>query len=274
MQGSSPASCPPSAVSPRPFWWSPPGHRPALMRHASPVATAEQSYQAFKKSVQQSRDLVSATATLPALQHNLVYELSFLRAVIAWEALVEEVFVTYLLRRPTRSGARLPSRLPARAVNKAGGSGGITVQMAGEILTGDRKFSDWLLEATVKERAKKWFPGDATFANAYAKFVDPLGRTHVKPFDDIVVVRNRIAHSSGTAAAKFLCAPRTGGGQRWRTARNGSWPVSPPCASTRREFVVRGLLESDGGRGGSADCVVRVGAMGASRSRNWRIQES
>lgn len=203
MQGSSPASCPPSAVSPRPFWWSPPGHRPELMRHASPVATAEQSYQAFKKSVQQSRDLVSATATLPALQHNLVYELSFLRAVIAWEALVEEVFVTYLLRRPTRGGARLPSRLPARAVNKAGGSGGITVQMAGEILTGDRKFSDWLLEATVKERAKKWFPGDATFANAYAKFVDPLGRTHVKPFDDIVVVRNRIAHSSGTAAAKF-----------------------------------------------------------------------
>ena len=167
------------------------------------MATAAQSYNAFLTATQQSRDLLAATATLPVLQHNLVYELSFLRSVIAWESLVEDVFLTYLLRRPTRTGRRLPSKLPGRAVNEAGGTGGITLRMAGEILTGDRRFSDWLLANVVVERAKKWFPGDTSFNDAYAKFVDPLGRNNVKPFEDIVIVRNRIAHSSGTAADKF-----------------------------------------------------------------------
>ena len=139
------------------------------------MTTAATSYQTFRNAIQSSRDLPVASGQLPAFQRNLIYELSFLRAVIAWEALVEEVFVTYLLHRPTRSGRKLPSVLPSRAVNLAGGTGGITLQLAEQILKGDRAFSDWLLDSNVKARAKKWFPNDLTFSKAYARFVDPLG---------------------------------------------------------------------------------------------------
>ena len=65
---------------------------------------------------------------------------------------------------------------PSCAVNLAGGTGGITLQLAEQILKGDRAFSDWLLDSNVKARAKKWFPNDLTFSKAYARFVDPLGR--------------------------------------------------------------------------------------------------
>lgn len=167
------------------------------------MTTVAKSYAAYLTATKLSRDLVTATSKLPALQHNLVYEMSFLRAVIAWEALVEEVFVTYLMRRPARGGALLPSALPSRAVNQGAGTGGITFELAGRIVTGDRQFVDWLQPNVVEDRSKKWFPNDTTFKDAYAAFADPGGDNKIKPFEDIVVVRNRIAHSSGTAAAKF-----------------------------------------------------------------------
>lgn len=168
------------------------------------MAAVSTSYESFLKATAQSRDLVVACDPLPALQRNLIYELALLRTVIAWEVLVEDVFVAYLLHRPTRSGRILPSRLPKRAVNAGGGKGGITLALANDILKGDRDFVDWFAADPVKKRSKLWFgPRETKFADAYGAFTDPLGRSGVKPFDDIKVIRNRIAHSSGSASLKF-----------------------------------------------------------------------
>lgn len=70
-------------------------------------------------------------------------------------------------------------------------------------LVTDRSLVGSLQPNEVLDRAKKWFPNDSTFADGYVCFIDPLGRQGVRPFDDMIVLRNRIAHASGRASDRF-----------------------------------------------------------------------
>lgn len=154
------------------------------------VPTVARSFTNYQAEVARTRDLITAAEAWPRLRGNLVVELALLRAVGSWELLVEQVFVGYVLGKPSRSGRTYVSLV------RVGGAGArrVTEEAVRTALLGGRDFIEWFPRDVVKARAAQWFPGDDGFTSAYVDLAD---------FADIRAVRNRIAHNSGDARAKF-----------------------------------------------------------------------
>lgn len=123
---------------------------------------------------------------LPYLQVALVAELAFLRCFIAWETFIEEVFVSYARGKAACDGTVFPCFLSAP-----------TEAHLRNMIIGERRgFAPWSDVSSVRKRAKLYFPDGEPFVNVLDSASTAL--------NDMVIVRNRIAHRAPSASRKFL----------------------------------------------------------------------
>jgi hypothetical protein len=155
---------------------------------------------------------------LPNFQLALVAELAFLRCFLSWEIFLEECFLAYASGSETPSGTTYTCFLaaPNRESTKA-------------ILVGERRaFATWTNPKDVTQRAQLYFEKGEPFASALATAGGALA--------DMVVVRNRIAHRSGTAAQNFLSLIRRRYGSVQPGMSPGRFLLGPAPNPVRRQI--------------------------------------
>lgn len=150
----------------------------------------------FDATAQQSLNLVADVKTLvkpppagpghpglPQFQLNLIYELAFVRCVLAWEDFLHTSMCAYL------TGARGLSGKPAQPKAKVP-----TLTVAEELLVGERDFLSWTKKTTVRDRAAMWFQNGEPYDTALKNFAT---------YEELRIVRNRIVHRSASAQDRF-----------------------------------------------------------------------
>jgi hypothetical protein len=114
---------------------------------------------------------------------SLFYEGIFLRTVTTLEGLLEDLFVGLL------AGSITPSRtVHARVTFRSH-------RVAREVMLSGRAYVDWLPYHHTEKRAEAFFRGGLPFCN--------LDKNDKKQLDQIIVIRNAVAHQSRTALRKF-----------------------------------------------------------------------
>jgi hypothetical protein len=116
-------------------------------------------------------------------RRDLLVELAFLRAVSGWEIFLEESFLLYLLGHQPPRG-RSPRRYgfpPDRAA-------------AHEWCADGKDYAKWS-PAEVKKRANRWFKDGKPFT--------PALQGQQSRLDQLITIRNAIAHDSASAKSKF-----------------------------------------------------------------------
>jgi hypothetical protein len=127
---------------------------------------------------------------LPNFQVALIGELAFLRCFLAWEIFLEEIFMSYAHGHAAPDGTVYPCYVTAP-----------THSHTRDIVRGEgRGFASWASPSQVTARARLFFKDGEPFESALGTVDTPL--------TDMVTVRNRIAHRSGSAATKFLALVR------------------------------------------------------------------
>lgn len=148
---------------------------------------------ALVDSVRELRFPQSSSRRFPALpnfQVALIAELAFLRCFLSWEVFLEECFLSYAEGALSPSGNTFPCFLSAPSRNH--------IQA---IIKGERRsYAAWVNHQQVIERAKLYFEGGEPFDAALSTVSSALS--------DMIVVRNRIAHRSGSSSEKFLALVR------------------------------------------------------------------
>ena len=166
---------------------------------------------------------------LPNFQVALIAELAFLRCFLSWEVFLEEVFMSYALGATSRDGSRFPCYIVAP-----------TASHARDMVKGEsRTFVAWANPDAVLKRAHLFFEGAEPFETALSTISTPL--------NDMVVVRNRVAHRSGRAANRFLELVRKQHGSVARGMSAGRFLLGPGTNPAHRrldEYVI--LLRSAG----------------------------
>lgn len=161
-----------------------------------PIAKIKPLKDRFDKTSEQAVNLVGAVKTLvrpqpagvghpglPQFQLNLIYELAFVRSILAWEDFLHTSMCAYL------TGARGLSGRPARPRAKVP-----SLLVAEELLVGEREFLSWTSKTTLRERAELWFDGGEPYETALKSFAT---------YEDLRIVRNRIVHRSASAQQQF-----------------------------------------------------------------------
>lgn len=116
-------------------------------------------------------------------RRDLLTELAFLRAVSGWEIFLEESFLLYLLGHQPPRG-RSPRRYgfpPDRAA-------------AHEWCADGKDYAKWS-PTEVKKRANRWFKDGKPFT--------PALQGQQSRLDQLITIRNAIAHDSASAKTKF-----------------------------------------------------------------------
>lgn len=150
----------------------------------------------FDKTTQQALNLIADVKTLtrpppapaghpglPQFQLNLIYELAFVRCVLAWEDFLHTAMCAYL------TGAKGLSGTVAHPRAKVS-----TLTIAEELLVGEREFLSWTDKKRVRERAVLWFENGEPFDTALKNFAT---------YEELRRVRNRIVHRSASSQEKF-----------------------------------------------------------------------
>lgn len=161
-----------------------------------PIAKIQPPKDRFDTTTQQALNLVADVKTLvkpppagpghpglPQFQLNLIYELAFVRCVLAWEDFLHTSMCAYL------TGAKGLSGKPAKPKAKVP-----TLTIAEELLVGEREFLSWTDKRTVRERAALWFQKGEPYDTALQNFAT---------YEELRRVRNRIVHRSASAQDKF-----------------------------------------------------------------------
>lgn len=187
---------------------------------------------ALLDAVRELRFPPSARRRFPALPNSqlaLIAELSFLRCFLSWEVFLEEVFMAYALGGASRDGSHFVCYMAAPDSSHAR-----------EMVKGEsRGFVAWADPNGVLKRARLFFDGGEPFETALSTISTPL--------NDMVVVRNRVAHRSGRAADRFLELVRRQHGAVTRGMSAGRFLLSPGTNPNQRrldEYVV--LLRAAG----------------------------
>ena len=115
---------------------------------------------------------------------NSISEFAFLRAFLAWESFLEDTFVLYLL-------GKLPPR--GRAPRRFGIPP--TYDRAYELVREGAPFGKWNSMPQVIGRAERFFRSGQPYRGAL------VNRT--SRFDELNTLRNKIAHTTSSAASKF-----------------------------------------------------------------------
>ena len=112
-----------------------------------------------------------------------VYEGLYLDAVTSFEAAIEDLFIRIITNRASPTG--VTARVSFRSS-----------QIARDImLGGERKYLDWFPYNKTEQRAKAFLRGGQPFTR--------LSSTQRNKLDDIIVIRNAIAHKSSHSKKKF-----------------------------------------------------------------------
>ncbi len=116
---------------------------------------------------------------------DIVTELAFLRAFLAWEVFLEESFILYLLgKKPPRG------RPPYRYVAPT------TREIAEQLLIPEgNRYIKWATVSLVASRAERFFRSGRPFSSAL--------NSRTAMFAEIVKLRNAIAHWQSSAQDKF-----------------------------------------------------------------------
>lgn len=177
------------------------------------VASARNSFDA---DLERARRLLAAVS-LPTYQKALIYELAFLRCFLAWEVFLEETFYAYMLQKPAPDGTVFTRYISPR-----------DEQHARDIIRGERRFATWSRGADVIKRAELFFERGEPFSSGLGAAGGDLA--------DMVVVRNRIAHQSGTAKTKFLDLVRRKHGSVPRGTSAGRFLLGTDATATTNRF--------------------------------------
>lgn len=114
----------------------------------------------------------------------IIVEVAFLRAFLAWEIFLEESFILYTL------GKRSPRGKPPRSFvvppNRT-----IAEQLC---VPERREYVDWAVDLVI-ERAKRFFLNGRPYA--------PVLRSQINTFTEMKTIRNTIVHSSSSSQEKF-----------------------------------------------------------------------
>ncbi len=155
----------------------------------------------FTRSIREARELATdaqqwATPPHPGgpgqitpSRRDTLTEMAFLRALTSWEIFLEETFLLYLL------GHRPPKGPPPRRYGFPP-----TPDAAMEWCTEGRPFARWNV-SDVTRRANRWFKDGRPYTQVL--------RGHQSRLDQLVIIRNAIAHKSSSAKAKFETLVRT-----------------------------------------------------------------
>lgn len=149
----------------------------------------------FSRRLEEARELVDDAHTwsipmqpgghphISPQRRDTLTEVAFLRAFTSWEVFLEETFLLYLLgHRPPKGAA--PRRYgfpPSR-------------EAAVEWCTDGRDYAKWNV-SDVQRRADRWFRRGKPFTPALQRQRSRL--------DQLVTIRNAIAHESSSARSKF-----------------------------------------------------------------------
>ncbi len=183
---------------------------------------------AFSRSLKEARELAAdahiwsipvqpgARAQISPQRRDTLTEVAFLRAFTGWEMFLEETFLLYLLgHRPPKG--RPPHRYgfpPDR-------------ESASEWCAEGREYAKWNVH-DVRRKADRWFRRGEPFT--------PALKGQQSRLDQLITIRNAIAHESSAARGKFEALVRnelqalplntTVGGFLMTTKPNSSPPIS------------------------------------------------
>ncbi len=121
---------------------------------------------------------------IPRAYVQLVAELSFLRIFLAWEDFLEETFIRYMC------GARSASGYAPVLVAQYS-----SIDRARRVIQGSRPYADWAHPKLVIERAELYFHDGEPYRSAL--------RAGMVGLNEMLTIRNRIAHRSPHATAQF-----------------------------------------------------------------------
>jgi hypothetical protein len=124
-----------------------------------------------------------ARALITARRRDILTEVAFLRAFTSWEIFLEETFLLYLLGHKPPRGA--PPRRYGFPRNQ---------DAAVEWCTDGKGYAKWNV-SDVQRRANRWF--------RYGKPFTPALQGQQSRLDQLVTIRNAIAHESSSARSKF-----------------------------------------------------------------------
>ncbi len=138
----------------------------------------------FINTLIESRDLFNHCLSPVGLHTDSGVEAAFLQVHKNWEVFLEDVLICILNGEPVLAGATINPLLtvPNR-------------ELIRNILYQDKNYIEWTDETIIKKR----FTRHLTIPN---RIVDCLN-TISQDLKDIIVIRNFIAHSSGTAKTKY-----------------------------------------------------------------------
>lgn len=138
----------------------------------------------FINTLVESRDLFNHCLSPVGLHTDSGVEAAFLQVHKNWEVFLEDVLICILNGEPVLTGATINPLLtvPDR-------------ELIRNILYQDKNYIEWTDETIIKKR----FTRHLTIPN---RIVDCLN-TISQDLKDIIVIRNFIAHSSGTAKTKY-----------------------------------------------------------------------
>jgi hypothetical protein len=115
---------------------------------------------------------------------NSISEFAFLKAFLAWECFLEDSFVLYLLgKTPPRGRAPRRYGIPP------------TYETAYDLVREGSPFGKWNSMPHVIQRAERFFQDGHPYRNALAN--------NVSKFNELNTIRNRIAHTTSSAIARF-----------------------------------------------------------------------
>jgi hypothetical protein len=124
-----------------------------------------------------------ARAQITTQRRDLLIEIAFLRAFTGWEIFLEETFLLYLL------GHHPPKGLPPRRYGFPQDK-----NAASEWCSDGKEYAKWN-SADVRRRANRWFKDGKPFT--------PALQSQQSRLDQLVTIRNAIAHESSAARTKF-----------------------------------------------------------------------
>ena len=148
------------------------------------MASVRSLRDAFDNDLKQARQLLEAVQ-LPTYRKAVIYELAFLRCFLAWEVFLEGTFYAYMLGKGSPDGTKFGCYVSPR-----------DEQHARDIIRGNRRFATWARSGDVIQRAELYFNNGEPYSSALGSASSDLV--------DMVIVRNRIAHQSGSAKSNFL----------------------------------------------------------------------
>lgn len=148
----------------------------------------------------------------------IVVELAFLRAFLAWEGFLEESFVLYLLGKAPPRGIS-PTRYtdpPSRVVAE---------QLASE----GRDYTDWTSVSAVTGRAERFLRDGRPYS--------PVLKSQQYSFDEMKTIRNAIVHSSTYSSRQFeRLVRRKLGTYRPNLSVGGFLTITVPSSSPPESF--------------------------------------